>query len=267
MTEEFRNYVDSVAQERVENNYKMNHKHQTLEFVKANKERYSKLNILSMTIWEAMDLMKEVVDESDPDTELPQIVHALQTAEAIRAKYPDKEHEWFPITGLIHDLGKVLAHRKFGSNPQWAVVGDTFPVGCKFSDKIVFSQHFKENPDSNHPVYSTILGLYTEGCGLNNVHMSWGHDEYMYTVCVANGCTLPEQALYIIRYHSFYALHKEGAYEYLLSEKDRKMLSWMKEFSQFDLYTKHNAPIDVEKLVPYYQSLLDKYFPTKVLQW
>ena len=29
-------------------------------------------------------------------------------------------------TGLIHDLGKVLC--KYGE-PQWAVVGDTFPVG------------------------------------------------------------------------------------------------------------------------------------------
>lgn len=89
----------------------------------------------------------------------------------------------------------------------------------------------------------------------------------MYNVCVSNGCTLPDQGLYIIRYHSFYALHKNGAYDYLLSEKDREMLPWLKEFSQFDLYTKHNAPLDVERLMPYYKSLLDKYFPKKVLRW
>jgi hypothetical protein len=41
----------------------------------------------------------------------------------------------FHLTGLIHDLGKILAHPEFGSEPQWAVVGDTFPVGCAFSDK------------------------------------------------------------------------------------------------------------------------------------
>jgi len=263
---EFRNYVDSAAQDRVEKNYKDNHTYQNLEFVKAKKARYSKLEI-PMTIWEAMDLMKDVVDESDPDTELPQIVHALQTAEAIREQYPDEEHDWFPLTGLIHDLGKVLAHPKFGSNPQWAVVGDTFPVGCKFSDKIVFPQHFKQNPDYDHPTYSTLLGIYSEGCGLENVHMSWGHDEYMYRVCVGNGCTLPEPALNIIRYHSFYAWHKGGAYEYLLSDKDRKMLPWINAFSKFDLYTKHGSPPDVEKLLPYYKSLLTKYFPTKMLKW
>jgi hypothetical protein len=37
------------------------------------------------------------------------------------------------------------------------------------------------------------------GPGLKNVHMSWGHDEYLYQVCVRNGSTLPEQALYMIR--------------------------------------------------------------------
>ena len=37
---------------------------------------------------------------------------------------------WFVLVGLIHDLGKVLC--LFGE-PQWAVVGDTFPVGCAFS--------------------------------------------------------------------------------------------------------------------------------------
>ena len=47
-----------------------------------------------------------MVDESDPDIDLPNSVHAFQTAERIRAEHPDKE--WFQLTGLIHDLGKVI---------------------------------------------------------------------------------------------------------------------------------------------------------------
>lgn len=43
-------------------------------------------------------------------------------------------------------------------------------------------QHFKENLDWGHPVCSTKLGVYSENCGLDKVHMSWGHDEYMYMV-------------------------------------------------------------------------------------
>ena len=31
--------------------------------------------------------------------------------------------------------------------PQWAVVGDTFPVGCAHSEKIVYPEFFAYNPD------------------------------------------------------------------------------------------------------------------------
>ena len=37
---------------------------------------------------------------------------------------------------------------------QWSVVGDTFPVGCAFSDQIVFGlDSFKDNPDIIHEIY------------------------------------------------------------------------------------------------------------------
>ena len=69
------------------------------------RDRYLPVRQRSMTIWEAMDYLEQLVDDSDPDTELPQIAHSMQTAEAIRAAgHPD----WFIVTGLIHDLGKVL---------------------------------------------------------------------------------------------------------------------------------------------------------------
>ena len=58
--------------------------------------------------------------------------------------------DWFHLTGLLHDVGKVLA---LWGEPQWAVVGDTFPVGCALSNKIVFSEFCEQNPDSKHPVY------------------------------------------------------------------------------------------------------------------
>ena len=79
------------------------------------------------------------------------------------------------VTGLVHDLGKLLFF--FGSQGQWDVVGDTFVVGCKFSDKIIYPETFKNNPDSKDPVYSTEYGVYRPNCGLDNVLLSWGHDE------------------------------------------------------------------------------------------
>ena len=140
-----------------------------------------------------------------------QLEHALQTAEAIRR---DGHPDWFILTGLIHDLGKILCH---WGEPQWAVVGDTFPLGTRFSDAIVYPEFFQQNPDASVPQYQTETGIYEAGCGLNKVVMSWGHDEYLYHVVKD---FLPEQALYMIRYHSFYAWHQAGAYQQLMDQQD-----------------------------------------------
>jgi inositol oxygenase len=49
------------------------------------------------------------------------------TAEDLRERFP--EEDWLHLCGLLHDMGKVLSLPSFGSLPQWAVVGDTYPVG------------------------------------------------------------------------------------------------------------------------------------------
>jgi len=206
-------------------------------------------------------LLNQVIDDSDPDVDVPNIYHAFQTAERIREKHPTLG--WFQLTALIHDLGKVMA---CWGQPQWSVVGDTFPVGCAFSERCVFPETFADNPDTKNPALNTTLGMYTEHCGLDNIHMSWGHDEYMYRVLKENKSTLPEEGLYCIRYHSFYPWHTSGAYRHLMSEKDKRMLEWVHEFNQFDLYSKADTLPNIEELMPYYQGLIDKYCPG-VLRW
>jgi inositol oxygenase len=166
------------------------------------RSKHLQLNKTVMSIWDCCELLNQFVDESDPDLDEPQIEHLLQTAEAIRKDHPDED--WFHLTGLIHDLGKVLLHPTFGAEPQYSVVGDTFPVGCAFDPAIVHAEYFRDNPDSQNVLYNSKLGIYKEGCGLDNVMMSWGHDEYMYQVMKSNNTTLPPQALFIVRYHSFY---------------------------------------------------------------
>ena len=210
-----------------------------------------------MTVWEAIEFLNELIDDSDPDIELPQIEHILQTAEAIRK---DGHPRWFILTGLIHDLGKILC--LFGEE-QWAVVGDTFPLGCKFSEKIVFHEFFSANSDFNNPNYSSELGIYQEGCGLSNVTMSWGHDEYLYHVVKDY---LPDPALYMIRYHSFYPAHKEGDYSYLMNDHDKEMFSWVRAFNPYDLYTKSEERVNVEELRPFYNDLINEFLPG-TLSW
>ena len=250
--EDFRNYEDSDRAETVREFYRLNHTFQTYDFVSKKEADFLEFNRKEMSIWEAVDFLNTLVDDSDPDIDLDQLQHLLQTSEAIRA---DGHPDWFVLTGFLHDVGKVLC--LFGE-PQWAVVGDTFPVGCKFSDKIVHPNYFAENPDSTNPKYNTKYGIYSPNCGLDNVKMSWGHDEYLYQIMKDY---LPEPALYIIRYHSFYAQHRENEYTHLMNEKDVEMFEWVKKFNPYDLYTKAPAKPDVEALRPYYQELVKKYLP------
>jgi inositol oxygenase len=254
--EAFRDYR-AEARPSVKEFYRRNHANQTLDFVLAKKREFLPLRRRVMDLWEAMNYLDTLVDDSDPDIELSQIQHLLQTAEAIRA---DGHPRWFVLTGLIHDLGKVLC--LFGE-PQWAVVGDTFPVGCAFSDKVVFPELFEANPDARNPKYQTPCGIYEEGCGLDRVHLSWGHDEYLYHVVKDR---LPEPALYMIRYHSFYAAHREGAYGQLMNDHDREMFAWVRAFNPYDLYSKSPVPPDLDALRPYYDELLAEFFP-KPLAW
>lgn len=253
---EFRNY-EADARSTVREFYRLNHRNQSYDFVQSKKNDFLQRNRRKMGIWEAMEYLNTLIDDSDPDTDLTQIEHLLQSAEQIRK---DGHPRWFILTGLIHDLGKILC--LFGE-PQWAVVGDTFPVGCRFSDKIVFHQYFDDNPDSQDPRYQERLGVYEEGCGLDNVHMSWGHDEYLYHVVKEY---LPDEALYMIRYHSFYPAHREGDYEYLMTERDRAMMDWVRAFNPYDLYTKSHERPDVKQLRPFYEELVNEFFPS-TLRW
>ena len=252
----FRDYAAEVRPG-VREFYRLNHRYQTFEFGQQKRQQYLSLAKTQMGVWQAMEYLNTLVDDSDPDIDLPQIEHLLQTAEAIRS---DNQPRWFILTGLIHDLGKILC---LWGEPQWAVVGDTFPVGCKFSDRIVFHEAFLDNPDSTNERYQSDLGIYSAHCGLDQVNLSWGHDEYLYHV-VKN--YLPEPALNMIRYHSCYPVHREGAYRFLMDEHDHEMMKWVNAFNQYDLYTKRDERMDVAGLRPFYQQLIDEYFPAS-LHW
>jgi len=267
--EEFRNYTDSSRQDVVTLTYLNNHVNQTVEFVERMRAQYSTFDKARMTVWEALSCLDQIVDDSDPDTENSQLKHAFQTAETLREQFPGIE--WMPLVGLIHDLGKIMVLPQFGGLPQWAAVGDTFPVGCAHSEKIVRSDFFKFNPDANDKLYSSTYGIYSPNCGLGNLTMSWGHDEYMFMVCQHNNCRIPLEGLNIIRFHSFYPFHKEHAYEHLMQDSDYELRNFAHQFSTCDLYSKaheiHTDEVIEKQLKPYYQSLIEKYFPEPILAW
>jgi len=253
---QFRDHANTPF-DRVRDTYRLNHEGQTLDFVLAKKRDYAPLKRARLGVWDALLKLEGFIDNSDPDTESSQVTHALQTAEAMRA---DGQPDWFVLTGLVHDLGKMLC--LFGE-PQWAVVGDTFPVGCDFAEEIIYHEYFANNPDRKDPRMGSQNGIYESGCGLDAVHMSWGHDEYLYMVLKNY---LPEAASYVIRYHSFYPAHTNGAYTHLMNDRDRQMFEWVRKFNPYDLYSKSPDPLKIEPLLPHYRKLVDDHLPP-ILDW
>jgi inositol oxygenase len=251
---EFRQY-DAQADPGVAEFYRLNHENQTLDYVLRKEKEYFGLGRRKQTIWEAADFLNTLVDDSDPDTDLTQIEHLLQTSEAMRR---DGQPRWMILVGFIHDLGKCLC---LYGEPQWGVVGDTFPVGCAWSEQVVFPEYFRNNPDRNVPEYQTKFGIYEPNCGFENVHMSFGHDGYIAEVMKPY---LPDEALYMLRFHSFYAWHRHGAYTHLMNEKDAAMLKWVKKFNPYDLYSKGNAKPNLRDLKPYYDELFAEFLPQKI---
>lgn len=237
---QFRQY--EAACDRVKNFYREQHEKQTVAYNLKARHDFKFKTRAEMSIWDAMEKLNTLIDESDPDTSLSQIEHLLQTAEAMRK---DGKPRWMQLTGLIHDLGKLLFF--YGAEGQWDVVGDTFPVGCAFDKRIIYPDTFKNNPDYDHEIYGTKYGIYSPGCGLDNIMLSWGHDEYLYMV-VKDQSTLPQEALAMIRYHSFYPWHSAGAYHEFMNEHDLKMLEAVKAFNPYDLYSKSDDVPSVEVL-------------------
>ena len=137
------------------------------------------------------------------------------------------------------------------------------PLPYPHSEQIVFPEYFAANPDRNVAEYQTKYGIYEPNCGLENVHMSFGHDGYIAEVLKNN---LPDEGLAMLRFHSFYAWHKHGAYQHLMNEKDHAMLPWVQKFNPYDLYSKGHTKPDMKELKPFYDELFAEFFPGK-LAW
>ena len=254
------------AAERVRDTYRVMRTKQTYEFVGERIEEYKSRPKEKMSVWDAINKLETFIDLSDPDITVPNIFHLLQTAEGLRK---DSRPEWMQVVGLIHDLGKIMylwGNDEYGTTieTQWAIVGDTFITGCGLPSTLVYPEFNTFNPDMTDPTLSTKYGMYTPNIGLSNCRCSWGHDEYLYRVLKDNKTNLPDEALYIIRFHSLYAFHDKSEYSHLWDDRDQKMQSLVKTFSSYDLYTKSDIPKEhmneyLETLKPYYKDLVNKY--------
>lgn len=270
LVNEFRNYYkDDPITESVRDHYRKMRSRQTFNYVQRMKKKYLTFD-KPMHVWEAMEKLNVLVDVSDPDLTLPNVQHLIQSAEGARAS---GEPDWMQLVALIHDLGKVMYlwgcdEDGTSQKEQWGLVGDIFVVGCRLPETCVYPEFNELNPDMHDPRYNTTLGIYEPHCGLDNLQLAWGHDEYLYQVLKNHpGNKIPEVGMVSIRYHSFYPWHSGNSYGELSNKKDEIYKQWVKHFNQFDLYTKRPVTYDLAEMKDHYMPIVEKYLGTEPIRW
>ena len=266
---EFRNYDQGDITAAVREHYRKMRLYQTVDYVERMQKKYLRFD-KPRPLWDAMLKLNALIDVSDPDLNLPNVQHLAQSAEAMRA---DGRPDWMQLVGLIHDLGKAMY--LWGSDEdgtsqaeQWGLVGDVFVVGARLPETAVYPEFNALNPDMTDPRYNTELGRYEPGCGLDALTLAWGHDEYLYQVLKNHPTnTIPEAGMVMIRYHSFYPWHTGGSYAKLLGPRDEQYREWIKDFNQYDLYTKSPKIYDLDELKEYYLPIAEKYLGSGPIYW
>ena len=255
---------------------RLNHARQTFDFVTKQVRLNQPLSRCQMDIWTALDLLNELreyeaalLGDETLDPDMPLVDHAFQCAALCREAFP--EDDWMALVGLIHGLGKLQGHERFGSQPQWAIIGETFPVGCRFSGSISNASYFSANPDRRKRQYSTPLGIYQQHCGLRSVFMSWSAPEYLYMMLALNKTQLPREALWLLRYQKFHAILKPGRpYHELMGDFDQAMLPRFEKFVDLIQYRRRDdITVDKDEIKSYCDGLIARYFPANgsVLRW
>eukprot|EP00994_Dinema_validum_P006324 NODE_463_length_1666_cov_106.226964_g335_i0.p1 GENE.NODE_463_length_1666_cov_106.226964_g335_i0~~NODE_463_length_1666_cov_106.226964_g335_i0.p1 ORF type:complete len:336 (-),score=87.32 NODE_463_length_1666_cov_106.226964_g335_i0:576-1583(-) len=172
----FRNYVDSQFQERVEKTYREMQENQSVEYVTDMMKKYGGATE-NWSVWNIMKLLNEIVDESDPDNDLPQHVHAFQTASSLVTRYCNvpsmtlktdimvkdlfDQEEWEDLPQSARDLyGGLALHELYSHITDW----DWFPLVGFIHDcgKVLATPHFGECPQ-----WSTVGDTFPVGCAFS----------------------------------------------------------------------------------------------------
>lgn len=230
---------------------------QTVRYCEARRREYSRLVGGHATVLRSLRALDGVHDPSDPDTSLPNSEHAYQAARRARALRPYDTS--LQVAALVHDIGKVLFSH---GHAAWEVVGDTFVLGEPLPRSAPCYELAPRRVRHPPPAAAN-----RDGCGLDAVVVSWGHDEYMFRVLMQNAHlhTLPQRYCDAIRYHSLYPWHSAGAYRRLMGPGDAETLELVTALNQCDLYSKSDGVVSQGDRA-YFDALLASVFP-EPLAW
>jgi inositol oxygenase len=251
--QEFRDFA-AEARDTVKEFYRLNHAHQTLEFVLAKKADYLARNRKRLGVWDALEFLDTVVDDSDPDVDFTQIDHALQTAEAVRrAGSAPLAHRHRPRPRPREDPLR-LRRAAMGRRRRH------FPGRLPVLVHVRLPRVLRREPRSGaSDLLDAVRDLRAELRARQRPHVVGTRRVHL----PRRQGLPPVEALYALRYHSFYPWHKEGAYDHLATDQDREMLKWVKAFNRYDLYSKGDGRPDARALRPYYEDLIAESSPSR----
>lgn len=200
------------------------HRSQTLDDVAALNEKYRQPALGMVRVSEVVLKLNLVTDPTDKELyKTTQWGHCVQVIAMMEQEGIVSEE--FLISGLVHDIGKVLLYT--GEDPA-NIVCDNFPVG-----------------------------EYKEKIGFDNVVFQWNHDEFGYMRLKDH---LPVHLAKLIRYHSI----NPTTLKYLSSSDMWLYENYLKPFRRYDKLSKSTTQvpnIDMDK----YMKLLDKWFPNPII--
>jgi inositol oxygenase len=271
--------AEAAADDAVELCCRLSRARQTVDFVHRQRARHCSLSKARLSLWDALLLLADVppiaaaLAAGAPGA--PPVHHlaaSVAAAEAARAAHPSQP--WLAFVALTHALGRLLLLPRFGGEPAWACVGETFPVGCRFDPSVSYAACFGANPDRRKRAYASPTGVYAPGCGLAEVDMCWSGDEYLLEVLARNRAALPSEGLFCIRYGSFAALGGAAVgYNALLTPAERGALPWLGALRALKREAAADAPAQhadgraaLLALEHVYRPLLDQFCPGE-LRW
>lgn len=230
--------------------YKQSWAKQSIEYVLKMKQQYSGFNLCKMDIYKALSLMKDLPchcfkiksEESSNVQEISIRSFLFSMAEEARkCGHPD----WFQLIALIHDLGRVIklidkTSIKDFQDYDWTIAIMSRVVGCNPSQSTSFKEFSYLRSDSNDSRYNTNLGIYHEGCGIENLLLTWTGQEYLYSMLKHNEVELPDEGLAIIRYFLLNEWHTHNEFQSLQSFDDEDLKYLVLDFYSLRQRVKRN---------------------------
>eukprot|EP00127_Corallochytrium_limacisporum_P000114 Clim_evm21s4 gene=Clim_evmTU21s4 len=241
--------------------------HKRMSFVETclHHRKYREQTQAKLSIEEALELLGKSNKATNcfkplvSDNVLADSFLLLHTA---RTLFPDDPELHF--LAMICNMGRLLL---LWGEPDWVIVGETYPVGCRFQEQIAFYDFLRGNPDFANVEYGTYYGVYQPNCGFDAVVMCWSDCEYLYSCLSASAtCNLSDTALAALRLQDFHSWIVHGAYHHLAAEPDFAVVGVVDKLHQIKATASEASveSVDETELLKYATCLIDEFCPGKV---